>query len=256
MINIDITVDDQGIAVVRLASPEIANVLCPEDVAAIATSISQLQSPDSGARALILTGSGHRFSAGANLDVLGKQDGSKLEDVLASLISPLVDSLQNGRLPSIAALNGPAVGGAVGIALLCDIVLAADSAKLIVPFSRLGLVPDTGLTYGLPRLVGEARARAIAFLGGEVSAAQAVQWGLIYAAYPDAELMNAAENMARRLAAAPPGVYHTIRQTLIAARDNTMSEQIALECKLQASAVESEGFRKALAALRQPKGKS
>ena len=152
------TTIEAGIGTVRLASPATANALTPAAFAELTAQILAVQRPDSGARVLVLTGSGKVFSAGANMDVLGGTDTTALAGAITAALLPLQQALQEGRLPTVAAVNGAAVGGAVGLALLCDIVIAARSARFSMAFARLGLVPDTGLTLTLPRLVGEARA--------------------------------------------------------------------------------------------------
>ena len=146
---IESTLED-GIATVRLASPATANALTPAAFGELTAQIAALQQPDSGARVLVLTGCGKVFSAGANMDVLGDTDAASLERAITGALLPLQQVLQEGRLPTVAAVNGTAVGGAVGLALLCDIVVAARSARLL---SSTVISPDS------TRAAGEASHR-------------------------------------------------------------------------------------------------
>ncbi len=244
---IETTVDD-GIATVRLASPASANALTPAAFAELTAQIAALQQPDSGARVLVLTGSGKVFSAGANMDVLGVTDAASLERAITGALLPLQQVLQEGRLPTVAAVNGTAVGGAVGLALLCDIVVAARSARFSLASARLGLVPDTGLTGTLPRLVGEARARALLMTGADVSAEEAATMGMIHRCVDDDTFAAETRTLAQRLGSLPPGTHRLTRQAIVAGRLNTLQTQMEHEAQLQAGRVLSDEFRAAMAA--------
>ncbi len=237
-----------GIATLRLASPATANALTPEAYAELARQLQALLSQDSGARVLVLTGSGRVFSAGANLDVLGSNDTSRLAEAIAGSLLPVQRALAESALPTIAAVNGTAVGGAVGLALMCDFVVAARSARFSLAFARLGLVPDTGLTQTLPRLVGEARARAWLMSGADVGAEEAASAGMIYRAFDDADLDHETLALARRLAALPSGAHRLTRASIAAGHHNSAEAQLLLEAGQQASRVTSDDFRHALAA--------
>lgn len=237
-----------GIATLRLASPASANALTPAAYAELARQLQALLRPDSGARVLVLTGSGRVFSAGANLDVLGSTDTSSLADAIVASLLPVQRALADSALPTIAAVNGTAVGGAVGLALMCDFVMAARSARFSLAFARLGLVPDTGLTQTLPRLVGEARARAWLMAGAQLSADEAASAGMIYRAIDDADFDHETLALARRLAALPSGAHRLTRASIVAGRENSAEAQLRLEAAQQASRVTSDEFRTALAA--------
>lgn len=244
---IESTLED-GIATVRLASPATANALTPAAFAELTTQIAALQQPDSGARVLVLTGGGKVFSAGANMDVLGDTDAAKLERAITGALLPLQQVLQEGRLPTVAAVNGTAVGGAVGLALLCDIVVAVRSARFSLAFARLGLVPDTGLTLTLPRLVGEARARALLMTGADLSAEEAATMGMIHRCVDDDTFAAETRTLAVRLASLPPGTHRLTREAIVAGRLNTLQVQMEHEARLQAGRVLSDEFRAAMAA--------
>ncbi len=244
---IETTVED-GIATVRLASPATANALTPAAFAELTAQIAAVQQPGSGARVLVLTGSGKVFSAGANMDVLGDTDAASLERAITGALLPLQQVLHEGRLPTVAAVNGTAVGGAVGLALLCDIVVAARSARFSLAFGRLGLVPDTGLTLTLPRLVGEARARALLMTGADVSAEEAAAMGMVHQCIDDDTFVAETRTLAERLARLPQGTHRLTRQAIVAGRLNTLQVQMEHEARLQAARVLSDEFRAAMAA--------
>jgi 2-(1,2-epoxy-1,2-dihydrophenyl)acetyl-CoA isomerase len=244
---IETTVED-GIATVRLASPATANALTPAAFAELTAQVAAVQQPGSGARVLVLTGSGKVFSAGANMDVLGDTDAASLERAITGALLPLQQVLHEGRLPTVAAVNGTAVGGAVGLALLCDIVVAARSARFSLAFARLGLVPDTGLTLTLPRLVGEALARALLMTGADVSAKEAAAMGMIHQCIDDETFAAETRTLVERLARLPQGTHRLTRQAIVAGRLNTLQVQMAHEARLQAGRVLSDEFRAAMAA--------
>src|ERR1700687_4523375 len=161
---------------------------------------------DSDCRALLLTGAGRGFSAGQDLnDRLSKPgEATVLGSTLEAYYNPLVRKLRALPFPVVAAGNGVAAGAGANIALACDIVLAARSASFVQAFAKIGLVPDSGGTWFLPRLVGAARARALALLAEPLSAEQAEQWGLIWKAFDDAALIGEAELLCVHFARGPP----------------------------------------------------
>lgn len=248
MLRIETERRDHGVVVLRLASPERANALDPAGLRALIRAIEAEQEPSSGARCLVLTGTGSVFTAGADLAALGQVDPIELTNEVSDIVGALHRTLDDGRLPSVAAVNGVAVGGGVGLALLCDIVIAARSAKFVLSFARLGLVPDTGSTFALPRLIGEAHARAIAMLGDELPAATAAEWGLIHRCVDDEAFSAEVDRVATRLARGPAHVYRPIRAALAASRHNDFLQQVQLEAELQGQAIRSPEFREAAAA--------
>ena len=237
-----------GIATVRLASPATANALTPAIFAELTETITRWQADDSGARVLVLTGSGRVFSAGANLDVLGVTDAGALAQSITDSLLPLQRVLHEGRLPTIAAVNGAAVGGAVGLALWCDIVVAARSAHFSLAFAKLGLLPDTGLTATLPRLVGEGRARALMMSGADVSGEEAAAIGMVHRCVDDPAFDTEVQALAAKLATLPGAAFKLTRQAIVAARSHDLPQQIVHEAGLQAERVLSDDFRAAMAA--------
>lgn len=189
-----------------------------------------------GIRAVLITGAGKGFCAGQDLSDRVRPEGGKAPDLghtIDTLWNPLVRLIRSLPKPVVCAVNGVAAGAGANVALSCDIVLAARSARFIQPFCRLGLVPDSGGTYHLPRLVGEARAKGLALLGDALPAEQAEAWGLIWKAIDDDKLMSEATGLARHLATQPTFGLGLIKQALHASATNDFSAQLDLERDLQ-----------------------
>jgi 2-(1,2-epoxy-1,2-dihydrophenyl)acetyl-CoA isomerase len=193
---------------------------------------------DPDCRALLITGAGRGFCAGQELGpaVLPTEAGPPdLAPVVADY-NAMVRRIRALPMPVIAAVNGVAAGAGANLALACDIVMAAKSAKFIQAFARIGLVPDTGGTFFLPRLVGEARARALAMTGDPVGAEQAESWGMIWRAVEDDALMPQAEGLAAKLAAQPTQAFALMKRAFDASASNTLDAQLDLEAALQRDA--------------------
>lgn len=181
---------------------------------------------DHGMRAILLTGSGRGFCAGQDL---GDRDPSKmvgapdLSRTLRDFYNPLVRLIRSLDCPVVCAVNGVAAGAGANLALACDIVLAAESARFIQSFAKVGLVPDAGGTWNLARLVGEVRAKALAMTATPIAAAQAADWGLIWKALPDAGLMDEARALAATLAAGPTLGLAMTKKAIQAASGNSLT---------------------------------
>ncbi|MEO1105880.1 MAG: enoyl-CoA hydratase-related protein, partial [Pseudomonadota bacterium] len=187
-------------------------------------------------RAVILTGAGRAFSAGQDLGdrVMGAGDAPPdLGETLGRLYNPLVRALRNAPVPIVVAVNGVAAGAAMNIALACDIVLAARSAVFLQPFANLGLVPDAGGTFTLPRAIGGPRARAMAMLADKVDAATAERWGLVYRTVDDDALMAEANSIAKRLAGLSTDGLIAIRSAFDTGACNDLFTQLDLERDMQ-----------------------
>jgi 2-(1,2-epoxy-1,2-dihydrophenyl)acetyl-CoA isomerase len=189
---------------------------------------------DPACRALLLTGSGRAFCAGQDLAETAALDD--LQHTLKTWYNPLIRQIRALPMPVVCAVNGIAAGAGANIALACDIVLAARSAKFTQAFVKIGLVPDSGGTFFLPRLIGEARARALAILGEPIAAAQAEQWGLVWKCLDDDRLLAEAEALAAHLATQPTAAIALIKRALDASANNDLDAQLALEAALQAEA--------------------
>ena len=189
-----------------------------------------------GARVLVLTGAGRGFCAGQDLGDRQVAAGGGQADLGESIernYKPLVLALQGLQVPTIAAVNGVAAGAGASIALACDLVVAARSASFIQAFSRLGLVPDSGATWFLPRLVGRARALGLAMLGERLTAADAADWGLIWKCVDDADFPAFVDRLAAELAAAPTRGLVRTRAAMQAAATHTLAEQLDVERDFQ-----------------------
>ena len=202
-------------------------------------------------RAILLTGAGRGFCAGQDLaDVLdpitGKPGG--VSGTLEHDYNPLIHALQQINVPVVCAVNGVAAGAGANIALACDVVLAARSASFIQAFVKIGLVPDAGGSYALPRLIGLARAKALAMLGDKLDAETAERWGLIWRCVDDAMLMAEARKLALQLAAAPTKAIALIKRAMHASLGNDLASQLALELDFQNQCSGSHDYSEGVAA--------
>ena len=206
---------------------------------------------DKSVRVLILTGAGRGFCAGQDLSDRAVEPGARAVDLGDSVeknYAPLVLALRGLPMPVICAVNGVAAGAGANLALACDIVLAAKSASFVEVFCKLGLIPDTGGTYFLPRLIGSARAMGLTMLGEKLSAEKAEAWGLIWKALPDEELAAETMAMARHFATAPTKGLAFTKQALYASPHNTLQQQLALECGMMSELGRTEDYREGVAA--------
>lgn len=205
-------------------------------------------------RCLLLTGAGRGFCTGQDLSDRkfdATDPNATPPDLRASLderYNPLIRRIAGMEKPVVCAVNGAAAGAGANLALACDIVIAAESAKFIQSFSKIGLVPDSGGTWSLPRLVGMARAKGLALLGDAIDARMAADWGLIWRAVADADLMTEADAIAHRLAAGPTRGLGLIKQAMARGLDNDLSSQLDLERDFQEIASHTEDYREGVAA--------
>ena len=206
---------------------------------------------DASVRALVLTGAGRAFCAGQDLSERAVAPGAAAPDLGASLernYKPLVLALRALPMPVIAAVNGVAAGAGVSVALACDIVVAARSARFVQAFSKLGLVPDAGATHFLTGRLGTARALGLALSGEQLTAEQAEAWGLIWKCVDDAELMPTVRALAERLAAGPTLGFARTKQAFYAAERQTLEQQLDLECNLQRELGRTQDYREGVSA--------
>jgi 2-(1,2-epoxy-1,2-dihydrophenyl)acetyl-CoA isomerase len=227
----------KGYRVLTLNRPQRLNAFNEAMHHALAAAIAEAEQ-DQSCRALLLTGAGRAFCTGQDLNDRLAKPGEQivLGGTLEQHYNPLIRKLRALRFPVIAAVNGVAAGAGCNIALACDIVLAARSANFVQAFARIGLVPDSGGTWLLPRLVGQARARGLAFLGEPLPAEKAEAWGLIWRVVDDDALMAEAEKLCLHFALAPTVGLGLIKRALDAAEDNDLSTQLDLERDLQREA--------------------
>lgn len=246
-----------GITRLTLNRPSALNSLSAQlltDVRAAAEAFGA----DPAARVLVITGAGRGFCAGADLTGLGRSaapdeanmsTGQLVARSMELLHNPLIRAIQRLEKPVISAVNGVAAGGGVGLALAADIVIAARSATFIQVFGpRLGICPDMGSTWHLPRLVGRARAVGLAFLGDRLSAEQAAEWGLIWKCVEDDALMGEAMGLASRLARGPTQAFGRIKRALAAGWHNSLDQQLDLERDNQRVLCDTEDFKEGVTA--------
>jgi 2-(1,2-epoxy-1,2-dihydrophenyl)acetyl-CoA isomerase len=216
-----------GIARLTLNRPERLNsfnVAMHEEVRSVLAGLD--------ARVLVITGAGRGFCAGQDLSdraVAPGGQGADLGDSIERFYKPLVLSLRRLPMPVIAAVNGVAAGAGANLALACDLVVAARSASFVQAFSKLGLVPDSGGTWFLPRLVGHARAMGLALLGEKLGAQQAAEWGLIWKCVEDTELAGYVDALARQFAAAPTRGIARTKQAMYEGWSRTLEQQLDIE---------------------------
>jgi 2-(1,2-epoxy-1,2-dihydrophenyl)acetyl-CoA isomerase len=223
-----------GYRLITLNRPERLNALTVEMADALSAALDAAVA-DESCRALLLTGAGRAFCAGQDLTAIVGIAPAEIGQLL-DRYNPLIKKLRALPLPVVCAVNGVAAGAGANLALASDIVLAARSASFVQAFARIGLVPDCGGTWFLPRLVGTARARALALLADSVPAATAAEWGMIWQVVEDAQLMARAHALAARLAMAATQGLALTKRALDAAETNGLDHQLDLERDLQQAA--------------------
>ncbi len=234
---------EQGFATLTLNRPEQLNSF-NQAMHTEVMDVFKNQLPESGVRALLITGSGRAFCSGQDLNER-KFDPENPPDLKASLennYNPLVRQITSLECPVICAVNGIAAGAGVGIALACDIVIAARSAEFILSFSRVGLGMDCASSWSLPRLMGLPRAMAAALIGDRIAAEKAEQWGMIWKCTDDEVLLDEARKITESMSQKPTLALGIIKQELRSAFSNTLEEQLALEAQNQQIAGRSEDY--------------
>ncbi|MAB14352.1 enoyl-CoA hydratase/isomerase [Parvibaculum sp.] len=244
---------DGGVAKLTLNHPEVMNAVSPEMLGGLMNAMDEVEDKSNGVRCLLMTGEGRGFCTGANLQGRGDNSG-KVPDAgaaLESLYHPFLRRLRNLKAPFVTAVNGPAAGVGMSFALMGDMVLCAKSSYFLQAFRRIGLVPDGGSTWILPRLVGKARAMELSLLGEKLPAETALEWGLVNRVYDDEKLIDEAMALAKDLASGPTKSLAGIRQLYWESTDNTYEEQLNLERQLQRDMGYSSDFREGVKAFLQ-----
>jgi len=241
---------DGGVARLTLNRPDRLNSFNDAMHDEVRAALGRVQG-DAAVRVLLLTGAGRGFCAGQDLSDRAVAPGEAPVDLGASIernYKPLVLALRALPLPVVCAVNGVAAGAGANIALACDLVIAAKSASFIQAFTKIGLVPDSGGTYFLPRFVGTARAMGLALLGDRLSAQQAADWGLIWQCVDDAELPAVVDKVLAHFAQAPTRGLAAIKQAIDASGGNSLPAQLDLERDLQQVLGASDDYREGVAA--------
>jgi 2-(1,2-epoxy-1,2-dihydrophenyl)acetyl-CoA isomerase len=236
---------ERDVATITLDRPEVRNGLN----AAMRREIRAAALDAAGsARVLVLTGSGRGFCSGQDLDPSQIDDALDLERTLRDEYEPMLRAIADCPIPTIAAVNGAAAGAGANLALACDVVIAARSAVFIQAFARIGLIPDAGGTYWLPRQIGFARAMGAALFADPVPADDAAAWGMIWRSVPDEDFPPAVAAAAGKLASGPTIAYRLIKRALRASLANGLAAQLELEAALQGEAGRTRDFREGVAA--------
>jgi 2-(1,2-epoxy-1,2-dihydrophenyl)acetyl-CoA isomerase len=242
----------EGLATIELNRPDALNAWNAELGAQLRAAVERASSDDA-VRAVLIRGAGRAFSSGADLRDLGGEDVTPdgvpdLHKVLTERYHPIITGIRRMPKPVVAAVNGPAVGIGLSLALSCDLVIAAESAYLLLAFVNIGLVPDGGSSLFVPARVGFTRAAELALLGERLSAPQALEWGLINRVVPDAALAAESEALGRRLAAGPTRSYAGAKRQLNAMVYGRLDEQLALEAEVQQEMARSRDFTEGVTA--------
>ncbi|MBN9487589.1 MAG: 2-(1,2-epoxy-1,2-dihydrophenyl)acetyl-CoA isomerase [Alphaproteobacteria bacterium] len=245
---IDLAMAD-GLATLTLNAPDKLNAVSRKMVAELKECWEGLAN-DASVRAVLLTGAGRGFCAGADLADPDRESGAVADSgaALDKFFNPVIRTMRAMPKPIVAAVNGVAAGVGMSFAMAADIAIAAKSASFLQAFARIGLLPDGGSTWFLPRLVGDARARALAMLAPQISAEQAKQWGLIWDVAEDADLMKVATEVARRLADGPTLSLARIKEAMNRAATQPLSAQLDVERDFQRELGKSADFKEGVAA--------
>lgn len=236
---------NDGVAVLTLNRPEVMNALTGALRAALLAALHRARAE---ARVIVLTGAGRAFCSGQDLIDARALGAVDFERVLNDEYVPLITAITEAPMPVIAAVNGAAAGAGANLALACDVVIATESASFIQAFTRIGLMPDAGGTYWLPRQIGMARAMGAALFAEKVSARQAADWGMIWEAVPDEGFAAHVAARAAALARGPGLALSAVKQALRASPDNDLGRQLALEARLQGRLGGSQDLAEGVAA--------
>lgn len=232
-----------GIARLALNRPDTVNALNRTMRAEIVAAMTNLPQ---GTRCVVLTGTGRGFCSGQ--DLTDATAGFDVETILREEYEPMLAAISDAPVPVIAAVNGIAAGAGANLALAADVVIASESASFVQAFSRIGLIPDAGGTFIVPRSVGVPRAMGMMLFADRIPAARAAEWGLIWEAVPDAEFATVVAERAQTLAEGPTAAFLAIRQALRASSGNDMAAQLQLEARLQGEMARSRDFAEGVAA--------
>lgn len=234
-----------GVAVITLNRPEKYNALTAQMRAEIAHSVER---GGRTAKVVVMTGAGRAFCSGQDLGDRASATNLDLERTLRDEYAPMLRAIYDCPVPTIAAVNGAAAGAGANLALAADVVFATHSAYFMQAFTRIGLIPDAGGTYVMPRQMGMAKAMGAALFADKISAEQADAWGMIWQAVPDDEFDAEWRARAAQLAAGPTAAYTAAKKVIRASWDNSVEEQLALEAKEQGKCGKSRDFKEGVLA--------
>jgi len=249
---------ENKIAFITLNRPEVFNSFNREMALSLQNILDDCETNDD-VRAIVLTGNGKAFCAGQDLkEVTSPELNPGFKKILEEHYNPIITRIRSIKKPIIAAVNGVAAGAGANIALACDIVIAHEKVSFIQAFSLIGLIPDSGGTFFLPRLIGFQKAQALAMLGDKISAEEAERLGMIYKLISLENFEDEVQKLAHKLANMPTKALGMIKELFNNSMTNSLDDQLALESKLQIEATQSDDYREGVAAFiekRQPKFK-
>ncbi|KMW56633.1 Enoyl-CoA hydratase [Candidatus Rhodobacter oscarellae] len=234
-----------GAATIRLNRPDVMNALNTQMRAELLHAVKE---SGKSARVVVLTGKGRAFCSGQDLGDRANAAQVDLERTLRDEYEPLLRAIYDCPVPTISAVNGAAAGAGANIALAADVVIASESAKFLQAFARIGLIPDAGGTYWLPRQMGFAKAMGAALFAEPITARQAEAWGMIWEAIPDAEFEAHWQARAAALAHGPTVAYASAKQAIRGTYGNSLDEQLELEAKLQGQCGKTRDFKEGVTA--------
>ena len=246
-----VTLDfDGSVAILKLDHPEVMNAVSMDMLGGLGDALDAVDDRRSEVRCLVLTGAGRAFCAGANLQGRdnqkpGRSDAGK---TLETGYHPFLRRLRNLHCPIVTSVNGAAAGAGMSFALMGDMILCARSAYFLQAFRRIGLVPDCGSTWLLPRLVGKARSVELSLMGERLPAEKALEWGLVNRVYDDTALMDETMKLAHELADGPTIALSLIRRLYWESSDNSFEDQLDLEQQMQRRAGAAEDFKEGVTA--------
>ena len=246
-----IKIENRGaVAILSLNRPEVFHSFNREMSYALLEALSTAEE-DNNIRAIIITGSGKAFSAGQDLTEATAVDGPTIENILNEHYNPLVRSIRSMNKPIIAAVNGIAAGAGANLALCCDIILASNQSSFIQAFSKIGLIPDTGGTFFLPRMIGFHRAMAYMMTAEKMSAQEAKDCGLVFKIFDDENFLEECIGFATNLANMPTRALALTKKALNISFSNTMDQQLGVELLLQIEASQTHDFKEGIEAFLQ-----
>jgi 2-(1,2-epoxy-1,2-dihydrophenyl)acetyl-CoA isomerase len=246
-----IKIENRGaVAILSLNRPEVFHSFNREMSHALLEALSTAEE-DNNIRAIIITGSGKAFSAGQDLTEATAVDGPTIENILNEHYNPLVRSIRSMNKPIIAAVNGIAAGAGANLALCCDIILASNQSSFIQAFSKIGLIPDTGGTFFLPRMIGFHRAMAYMMTAEKMSAQEAKDCGLVFKIFDDQNFLEECIGFATNLANMPTRALALTKKALNISFSNTMDQQLGVELLLQIEASQTHDFKEGIEAFLQ-----
>ncbi|WP_375281435.1 enoyl-CoA hydratase-related protein [Pseudooctadecabacter sp.] len=234
-----------NVATLTLNRPELKNAL---NVQMRAEIVHAIKAAEKEARVLIIGGAGDAFCSGQDLGDSGNATNLDLERTLRDEYVPMLRAIAECKIPTISAVHGAAAGAGANLALCADVVIAAEEAYFIQAFTRIGLIPDAGGTYFLPRQMGAAKAMGAALFGDKITGRQAADWGMIFEAVPLADFGTHIAARALHLAQGPTAAYTRIKQALRASFEHTLDEQLAIEARLQGECGKTRDFQEGVMA--------